>query len=1133
MNPVARTLPAIALLGAAWLGLAGPARAQALAQTPLFLSPAINPNVLVLLDNSQSMDGTMAGKVISGASAETRSSIARGVLRDVIETYRYTFNWGLGSFGVSGVPALSDIFGYYLGNADTMVYTDTCDAIVDGVGVSDIVGPHSVLVDGVRTVVSGPLPCIANPQPAPGYNYITFDRSGDDADVNDVTYISGAGAQMYGIGDRDTTYLVFGSRTSGTDWYSRNFGASIGRLTFGATDSGWVADAAEWPRRLWVARGWGFNNDITGMGTINEPVVSSQPATAADLLVEAAHYEKLVGTDGTPAQPGLLSAENADPASPSLKNAARYTPLAGTVETSRRYFSGQGYSSPISDTCQKNFVVLATDGNPTGKKDGSQYDPTQWVNTYNATKKEWTYGPAIDDVLKEITKLRSTTKGGDRYDIKTYVIGLGSTVINDSSAASLNEMASQGGTVNAFFADKTDALKSAFASIASAIDAESRSGAAAGLSSGSWQTGAALYQGKFSSVDWSGDLTSTVVASDGSLATTATWSAATQLSGQHWDTGRAIMTYRPVAGAEVGRGIAFRWPADPAAPRRDELNLRQVLALNTGEGDAVDGQGEFRLRYLRGDSAREARNCAVCAPTFRNRPVTVLGDIVGSAPFYVGAPSANFYDDFESAAYSSFVAAWRGRAPQVYVGANDGMLHAFDAATGNETFAYVPNLVFGSLSALSAIPFKHRYNVDGPPAVADVFYDSAWHTLLVAGLRAGGRGVYALDVTDPRRFTEADADSVVRWEFNDPDMGHVYAPPTLVKTNNGRWSVIVGNGYNSPSKRALLFVIDAETGALVRKIAAGSAEANGLSAPAAIDVDGDGIVDVVYAGDLTGKLWKFDLSAASPDDWGLALSGVALFDAGSLMAITSRPDVTRTPKGGYMVTFGTGRYLSAGDPSSTGEQRVYGIWDKNGTVVEATDLQEQVIEAVTATGSDGDIYRTSSHRVDPPTDAKLAIDEPNVTRDAYYANNRGWFLALPAVGERVVADARIRGGRAIFTSIVPDNSNRCVPAGTSWVLEFDVFTGNRLDQPTFNTNTDAALTAADYLVFSSAPDASATNTSGWKIEGFATGAAFMGFKDGNATSEIKYLPTSNGVVVQKREAASGSGDTRVMWRVVQ
>lgn len=1130
----ARALPgrrsAAAAVAAGLLALATGAHALDLAQVPLFLSPAINPNVLVLLDNSQSMDATMGGRGLSGDSAETRSNVARSVLRDILDSYRYSFNWGLGTFEINGTPSRENIFGYYLGTASTMVYTHTCDAIVDGVGVSGITVVPPATVRGVAITAPTNLPCVPNPEPAAnGFPFITFERSGDDPDINDVTYFSDPPipSQMYGIpptgtGTSDTSYLGFGKRRFGTEWASNFFLDNLNTLTFLATDSGWVASAVDYPRRLWTLRGWGYNNDIKGWGVIVETVRNSQVNSVTEAVAEAAHFGRLKQ---------LLAPEDANPNSTSIKNAARYTPLAGTLETSRNYFQRPA-SSPIAASCQRNFVVLATDGNPTGKKDGSQYSPTDWVNTYDAGTGMWTYGPAIVDVLNEITALRSTVKDGQTYDIQTYVIGMGDTFVNQSSVATLDEMARQGGTDKAFLARSADALRRAFETVVSDIRAKTSSAAAVGVNSGSWQTGAALYQGTFSSVDWSGNLMAFAVGSDGRLATTPTWEAAARLNAQDWDGGRAIVTYKPSATLGA-RGIALRWPADPTAPAATELDPAQVLALNKDAGGTADGFGLRRLRYLRGDASNEARNCGgACPVQFRNRPVTVLGDIIDSAPLYLGAPTANYYDDFETVAYGSFAANWRARTPYLYVGANDGMLHAFDATTGDEKFAYVPNLVFDSLSALTAIPFTHRYNVDGSPVAADVFYAGAWHTLLVSGLRGGGRGLYALDVTDPARFSEADAASVVRWEFVDADMGHVFTPPMVVKTNNGRWSVIAGNGYNNVgSGRAVLYVIDAETGEVVRKIDAGTAIGNGLSGPAAVDVNSDGVVDVVYAGDLNGKLWKFDLTAATPADWGVAAGGAALFDAGSGKPITTRPDVTRSPKGGYLVTFGTGRYMSWSDPGNTDVQTAYGIWDRDGTVVTADKLQQQLIETVTATAG-GDTYRTSTHRVGAPLDAKLPDDEPSISRDTYFATLRGWYVDLPTAGERIVADARIRGGRAIFTSTIPNNADICNYGGSGWVLEFDVFTGNRLDSATFDVDNNGALTDADYLSFGGAGGGT-TNTSGWRIGAVPAAPTFMRFRDGNANSEIKYVNTSDGNIVQKREAAGSGGEGRVMWRVVQ
>ncbi len=1140
MTQLERCLPL--LLAGAMTAFAGATQAQGLAQVPLFLAPAINPNVLVMFDNSQSMDAAMGGKMLTGSDPATRSNVARGVLLDIIGSYRFSFNWGLGSFGISGAPAPYSTFAYFLGNPDTMVYTNTCTGIVDGVGESDIVGLHAVVVDGVKTEVTGPLPCIANPEPANGFGFITFDRSGDDADVNDVTYSSATYAQMYGIGSGDTRYRVWGQRTtdpsrSGIGWAARDFDIEtfVGGLEFLPTDSGWVVDAVASPRRLWTARGWGFDNPITGEGAINEPVVKSLATTTSEVVVEATHFDRLKG---------LLAPEDADPASASIKNAARYTPLAGSVETSRKYFEGSldGRRSPIDQTCQSNFVVLATDGNPTGKKDGSQYTPSDWVNT-SCDPETWvcsSYGPAIEDVVTQIGFLRETKKKeGDEtvYDIPTYVIGMGSTVLNPNSIASLHAMARAGGTKTAFLAGDADALKTAFQTVATEIKAKTSSAASVSVNTGFWRADAALYQGTFSSVDWSGDLLAIAVGEDGVLASTPTWSAAERLKASDWDSGRAIVTYKPSA-ILGSRGVALRWPAHPVSPTATELDSGQILALNKDGAGRVDGLGEQRLRYLRGDTSEEARSCAGC--TFRNRPATVLGDIIDSAPFYVGAPVANYAEDFESVPYTTFAAAWRTRAPHLYVGANDGMLHAFDAATGDESFAYVPNLVFNALSGLTEIPFTHRYNVDGTPAVGDVFYDGAWHTLLVAGLRAGGRGLYALDVTDPASVTEAGAASIARWEFTDADMGHVFTPPMLVKTNNGRWSVITGNGYeNAGSGRAVLYVIDAERGDVVAQIDAGTESVesgrtspNGLSGPAAIDINGDGVVDVVYAGDLNGKLWKFDLTAASPAAWGLAVGGEALFDAGAGKPITSRPDVTRSPKGGFLVTFGTGRYMSSGDPASTAPQTAFGVWDRDGTVVTMAKLQQQLIESVTAAvGSD--TYRLSTHRVGTPTDSVIPNDAPSITPDVFYRDYRGWYIDLPTAGERIVADARIRGGRAIFTSIIPADG-ACESGGTGWILEFDVFTGNRLDSATFDVDSNPTLDSGDFVTFVGvSPEGGKNNTSGWKIGAVPAGPAFMGFKNGTANSEIKFVNTSDGNVVQKREAAGSGGEGRVMWRVVQ
>ena len=470
----------------------------------------------------------------------------------------------------------------------------------------------------------------------------------------------------------------------------------------------------------------------------------------------------------------------------------------------------------------------------------------------------------------------------------------------------------------------------------------------------------------------------------------------------------------------------------------------------------------------------------------------------------------------------------------IYVGANDGMLHAINASSGNEMMAYVPSPLYGDLTKLTSPSYVHRYYVDGSPTVGDVFYDGAWHTLLVSGMRSGAKGLFALDVTDPSSFSnESNAQSIVRWEFQNSDMGHVYGQPLLVKTNYlGKWAVVVGGGYNSGSGNAVLFVIDAETGALIRKIDTGagtSENPNGLSAPAAVDLNGDGDVDLVYAGDLNGNLWKFDLTSGNPANWGVGNDGDPLFHAGGSKPITTAPDVTRHPKGGFLIGFGTGRYLAGSDHTSTAAQSVYAIRDDlsdSGDAVLLSQLQQQSILPNTVT-SLGVTFRASTHAVAEPGDAKTAGDGL-ITRENYLGNKMGWYIDLPASGERVVTDATFRAGRMVLVSMIPDASDPCKPGGSGWLLEFDAITGNRLDTVTFNTNNDAALDALDLLIFSVALENKKLNASGRAIDGIPAAPAFIS----NGLRDFRLI-NADEKLVEEEGGLGAARNGRAMWREVR
>ncbi|MDH4390513.1 MAG: PilC/PilY family type IV pilus protein, partial [Aquabacterium sp.] len=988
--------------------------AQALnfAQSPLFLGTTVKPNVLVVYDNSQSMDGTMAGRVIAGDDPATRGNIARTVLRDTITAYRSAFNWGLASFALSNTTVYTT-YAYYFGGNDEVRFTNDCIA---GVSLTN---------NGLR--------CVANPQPDNDFNFITYRFSGDDPAINDVLYAGNFGNQLYGIGvNNSTSYRVYANHLVGAGWTAGDFnGWPNGNVwTFTPTDAGFTPATPPNSRMFWLRRAWGYYGSITGAGVINDPV---EPDSAA-------HHAAMMA---------LLATETNNNATAELKNGAVFTPLAGALGTARDYFANTvaGRPSPISQSCQKNFVLLATDGNPTGRTDGSMYTAAELTNTFNAGSGTWTFGTAATNVFNRVSALRTTPMGGTNYDVQSYVIGLGDSVANASSVATLNRMAELGGTSTAYLASDAAALADAFRKISIDIIARTAAASSVSLNSGSLSSDTMVFQGRFSSADWAGQLLAFPVGSTGEPAAKSKWDAGQQLNAQNWNTGRQILTYKPSA-ALGSRGVPFRWPANAAAPGAGEIDAGLVAALNRNGSGTVDDFGAQRLEFLRGNTAREQRNCAGCpAPVFRNRAVSVLGDIVNSAPAYVGGPTGEYRDTMESTRYTTFSAGRNGQPPTIYVGANDGMLHAFNAANGNELFAYVPWAVRNRLSALTTNPYVHLFTVDGSPSVGDVHVGGGWKTMLVAGMNAGAPGLYALDITNPGDFTEAMAAKVVRWEIgsDDGDVGHIFGRPILTKMRDGRWRAIVGNGYNSTNGRAVLLLVDLETGAITRidTKAGGTTTPNGLSAVVVVSTNDNGVADAVYAGDLAGNLWKFDVSDANPAAWkvahGTSAAPKALFTAASGQAITARPDVTRHPKGGYMVTVGSGRYVDIGDNAAGSTQAMYGIWD-NGAEVAMSDLQVQsVVRASTADNKK--TYRLSTHAVGTPADA-LQVGDAAITLASYQSTKKGWRMDLPSSGERVVTEALVRNGRLVISTLIPSTA-ACSYGGDGWIMEVQVFTGNR------------------------------------------------------------------------------------------
>ncbi|MCB1559796.1 MAG: hypothetical protein KDI75_01655, partial [Xanthomonadales bacterium] len=376
-----------------------------------------------------------------------------------------------------------------------------------------------------------------------------------------------------------------------------------------------------------------------------------------------------------------------------------------------------------------------------------------------------------------------------------------------------------------------------------------------------------------------------------------------------------------------------------------------------------------------------------------------------------------------------------------------------------EKFAYMPteHVLSGQLPRLSDPNYKHRFFVDGTPVASDVYLGGSWKTYLVGTLGAGGRTVYALDITNPDSFSKSN----IKWEFNAP--GYVLGRPSVARMQDGSWGVIVAGGYES-GQTSKLFILDISDGAVIKSFdLGGGTVGNGLSSPIPVDINVDRVADYVFAGDLDGNLWKFDLTASTKGSWGVAFGGKPLFTAcdgsdagayacpaGKRQPITMRPQVGRGPYNqGMMVYFGTGSYAFSGDSavaSTDPKQSFYAIHDANeaSTVpVKRSQLTKQSITFESAA------FRTVSS-TDGATDAK------------------GWYLDLVSPGsggfkgERAVSDPLLRGGRLIFPTLIP-NTDPCEGGGSSWVMEMDALSGKAIDPPVFDVDGDGDIDEDDLV----------------------------------------------------------------------
>ena len=663
----------------------------------------------------------------------------------------------------------------------------------------------------------------------------------------------------------------------------------------------------------------------------------------------------------------------------------------------------------------------------------------------------------------------------------------------------------------------------------------------------------AVYQARFNSEYWSGQLFSkSINPNTGVVNTTPTWDAGTVLPTA---ANRNIITFNPTAAHANGTGLGVAFTSVASLSTAAINDLGTALPTGTVCG-GVACTSTHLLNYLRGDRTHESKT------VFRVRdPNTVLGDIVHSAPVSVNNQDLKWPDgtlgfgypsgvDPSTGSYAAFVAAQSSRPNMIYFGANDGMLHGVLGDDGVEKIAYIPNSLFSTganagLHYLSEQSYPHRYYVDNEPTASDVYIKSRlstgaidstlkWRTVLLGSLNSGGRGLFALDITTPADFIAANAAKLALWEFDnnpngtgtgDVDLGLTYSKPEIVPTNavdangNIRWATIVGNGYNSGIDggtgdcEAHLFILFMDGGLdgvwtndttdtnydttdyiKLETKTGGAGTCNGLSSVRTVDLNGDHKVDRVYAGDVLGNMWSFDLcnDTDSTDStytcqaagWKVAYGTVAnpapLFTAkdasNNPQSITVRPRVVVNPDittigsnlPNYLILFGTGQYITAGDKTDiTTTNSIYGVWDDNDTTNPVTipytrsNLVEQTIttyDLLDASGNAG---------TDGYNETRVSSNNAVNYAGNGNAKDAGWYRDLPDVGtggskEKIFVEPIIVGDQVKFISNVI-TSNACDIGGYHYNITANINNGGPSTEPTFDANNDGVINSLDLV----------------------------------------------------------------------
>lgn len=652
-----------------------------------------------------------------------------------------------------------------------------------------------------------------------------------------------------------------------------------------------------------------------------------------------------------------------------------WTPLGETMEDILDYFRRAGSGAPIQEHCQYNFLIVMTDGFPTMDRNVSAYlvdadgdgrDPGTCASI-GAPYPESNYcSDHMDDVA---FWMRHNDLRGDLPNMQTvitYTIGFG------IDAGILQETASNGG---GFYLTSNNAaeLWLSLSRVMADIITRISSGAAVAVVSTERGDEDRLYRGKFMPSLWRGYLEAFDLPYEAGEPNV-------------WEAGDLLSARNP-ADRTIFTGIGsqeYNWSTGHAADLMGRLGVSTVDSAAT------------LMQWVRGHEQAG----------YRMRDFWPLGDIIHSTPVVVGRPSNFTVDE----GYQTFLQTHRDRPRHIYVGGNDGMLHAFRADSGHEVWAFIPEFALPKLKLIAHPDYCHTYTVDQTPAIRDVKLSGTWKTVLVGGGREGGQSYFCLDITNP-------ASPSLLWQTEIAGIGNTMSEAEYALVD-GESIVLVGSGLDEAGGRASIYALDLATGSLLgqRLLSTVAGGRNKATTPKAVDHDFDGQTDVVYIGDMAGNLWRLEPDGGNPADW----DAVRLFQCNQ--EITAQPSVAFDEYYNLLVYFGTGAYLTDPDVSTVDQNSFYCVIDNgSGTELARGDLRDQT--------SDPDDLGTAD----------------------------GWFVDLwnrPA-GERVTERAVVVAGTVYFTSFAPSLSP-CDAGGTSWLYHMSYRDGNRPDVDDDHQDGDAA-----------------------------------------------------------------------------